>query len=160
MSFPRRVRVPRPSSFFLSIDCRSSVYCRVGVMHIANTRFSLSRSIPRSRFVVQHALQLFAQYPFRVNVAGKVKLLNGRTEGCRYQAHARRIEESFERKWWACNYELCGDSLENSRGPMNKEKKALNVSFHIKSTKKNVLSEQKSFLYFILINYLSKLIFT
>lgn len=125
MSFPRRVRVPRPSSFFLSIDCRSSVYCRVGVMHIANTRFSLSRSIPRSRFVVQHALQLFAQYPFRVNVAGKVKLLNGRTEGCRYQAHARRIEESFERKWWACNYELCGDSLENSRGPMNKEKKAL-----------------------------------
>lgn len=49
-------------------------------MHIANTRFSLSRSIPRSRFIMQHALQLFAQYPFRVNVAGKVKLLNGRKD--------------------------------------------------------------------------------
>lgn len=61
VSFPRRVRVPRSS--FLSIDCRSSVYCRVGVMHIANTRFPLSRSIPRSRFIMQHALQLFAQYP-------------------------------------------------------------------------------------------------
>lgn len=95
----------RPTVLFsfhrLSFQCLLSR----GRHAIANTRFPVSRSIPRSRFIMQHALQLFAQYPFRVNVAGKVKLLNGRKD---VGITSPRNKSRWKRKrWWACNYEMC-----------------------------------------------------
>ena len=61
-------RVPRCCGFFSSIGCHFSVYCHGGVVATANTRRSITCSIPYGCFIMQRALQLFTQHPFRVNV--------------------------------------------------------------------------------------------